>query len=303
MARAEVDAKVAAITACQYALITRRQAREAGLSRKSIQHRLDAGLWLALYPNVFCLASAPRTWRQSLLAGVLAAGEGAVAGGLAAAALWRVPGFPANSVEVRTQYGKSRRNLQLGPAQSCLLLPHHCTVLDGIPVTTPSRTIFDLTAIITPARAERALDNALAMRLTDITKLDAMLDELGKRGRTGTALMRELLADRGEGYVATESELEAMFARFCVARGLPVPRRQVTLIAGRVDFLFDGYLVVAEVDGRRNHTALLDREADAIRDARLAAQGLRVIRITHRRLTREPDDVAADLWAALRWVA
>ena len=45
----DVDAaKVAAITACQYALITRRQAREAGLSRKSIQHRLDAGLWAAV---------------------------------------------------------------------------------------------------------------------------------------------------------------------------------------------------------------------------------------------------------------
>ena len=97
--------------------------------------------------------------------------------------------------------------------------------------------------------------------------------------------------------------MQPMFANFVVAYALPMPRRQVTLIAGRVDFLFDGYLVIAELDGRRNHTALLDREADAERDARLAALGLRVIRITYRRLTRDPDGVYEDLQGALRWAA
>jgi very-short-patch-repair endonuclease len=158
-------------------------------------------------------------------------------------------------------------------------------------------------AILTPGRAERALDNGLAMRLTDIAKLEALLNELGKRGRTGTALMRELLSERGIGYVATESELERMFVKFCAAYGLPEPRRQVTFIAGRVDFLFDPGLVIAELDGRRNHTALLNREADMERDARLTAMGLKVIRISHRRLTRDPDGVYVDLRDALRLAA
>jgi very-short-patch-repair endonuclease len=222
---------------------------------------------------------------------------------MTAPALWRIPGFPSGVIEVRNQYGKSRRHLQSGPAQSCLLLPHHCTVVDRIPVTTPTRALFDAIPLIHPDRAERAIDNAIAMRLTDIRKLQALLDEIGQRGRPGTALMRELLADRGEGYIATESELERMFAKFVVAYGLPTPRRQVTLIAGRVDFLFDPGRVIAELDGRRNHTALLDREADMARDARLAAMGLRVIRITSRRLTRDPDGVYADLRDALRWAA
>ena len=303
MSRADVNAKIAAITACQYALITARQAMDAGLSRGAIKRRVATGEWMPVRRGVFRVAAAPRSWRQDLLAAVLAAGDGAVVGGLSAAAFWRVPGFPAAPIEVRTQYGKSRRHLEQGPAQSCLLLPHHCTVVDHIPVTTPTRTVFDIVALVNPARAERALDNALAMRLTDIRKLQALLDELGQRGRPGTALMREFLADRGEGYVATESELERMFANFVVAYALPMPRRQVTLIAGRVDFLFDGYLVIAELDGRRNHTALLDREADAERDARLAAMGLRVIRITYRRLTRDPDGVYEDLQGALRWAA
>jgi very-short-patch-repair endonuclease len=303
MSRAEVNARIAAIASCQYALITHRQALEVGLSRSGIKRRVASGYWTPVRRGVFRVTAAPRSWRQDLLAASLAAGDGAVVGGLSAAAFWRVPGFPADSIEIRSQYGKSRRNLQRGRAQSCILLPHHCTVVDGIPVTTPTRTIFDIIPLVHPDRAERALDNALAMRLTDIRKMEALLNEVGQRGRPGTALMRELLKDRGEGYVATESELERMFAKFVVAYGLPTPRRQVTLIKVRVDFLFDSGKVIAELDGRRNHTALLDREADMERDARLTAMGLKVIRITSRRLTRDPDGVYVDLRDALRLVA
>jgi very-short-patch-repair endonuclease len=303
MSKADVYAKIAAVTSCQYALITCRQALDAGLSRKAIEHRLDTGEWTLVRRGVYRVTSAPRSWRQNLLAAVLAAGDGAVGAGLSAAPLWRLPGFRMDCIDVRKPYGKSRLSLQRGPAESCLLLPHHCTTVDRIPVTTPTRTLFDLMAIISAGRAERAMDNALAMRLTDIRKLEAILNELGRRGRNGTALMRELLADRGEGYIATESELERMFAKFVVAYGLPAPRRQVTFIAGRVDFLFEPGMVIAELDGRRNHTALLDREADMERDARLTAMGLKVMRISYRRLTRDPDGVFEDLRGALRLAA
>ena len=186
---------------------------------------------------------------------------------------------------------------------SCNLLPHHCTVVDGIPVTNPTRTLFDIIPLVRPERAERAVDNWLAMGLTDTRKLQSLLDEIGERGRPGTALVREFLDDRGEGYVATESELERMFAKFVVAYGLPTPRRQVVLVKGRVDFVFDPGLVIAELDGRRNHTALLNREDDMARDARLTAAGHKVIRISYRRLTRDPDGVYADLRDALRLAA
>jgi len=303
MSRADVNARIAAITGCQYALITRRQAIEVGLTRSAILHRLQTGEWTLVRRGVYRITAAPRSWRQEMLAAVLAGGDGAVAGALSAMALWRVPGFPMDAIQVRTQYGKTRRPLQRGPAQSCRLLPHHCTVVDRIPVTNPTRTIFDVLPLINAGRAERALDNMLAMRLTDVSKLSVLLEELGQRGRTGTALMRELLADRGVGYMATESELERMFDKFVIKYGLPKPRRQVTFIAGRVDFLFDPYRLITELDGRRNHTALLDREADMERDARLMRMGLQVMRISYRRLTRDPDGVYLDISGALRWAA
>jgi very-short-patch-repair endonuclease len=213
--------------------------------------------------------------------------------------LWKLPGFRREPIEVTNRFGKGRRQLPDGRRQSCLLPAHHITVVDGIPVTTVARTIFDLMALVTAKKAERALDNALAMGLTNIASLERMLQELGEHGRHGTARMRDLMADRGEGYVATESELEARFVSVCDRHGLPIGRRQVTLIAGRVDFLLQPGAVVAELDGRRNHTALLDREVDAARDAKLVAQGFGVLRITWKRLTRHEADVVADLRAAL----
>ena len=157
MSRADVNAKIAAITACQYALITGRQAMDAGLSRAAIKRRVATGEWTPVRRGVFRVTAAPKSWRQDLLAAVLAAGDGAVAGGLSAAAFWNVPGFPAAPIEVRSQYGKSRRHLQQGPAQSCLLLPHHCTVVDHIPVTKPTRTVFDIVALVNqPAPSGRS---------------------------------------------------------------------------------------------------------------------------------------------------
>jgi hypothetical protein len=94
MSRADVNAKIAAVTGCEYALITRRQALEAGLSRAAIKRRVDNREWAPVRRGVFRVSAAPRSWRQRLLAAVLAAGDGAVAGGRSAPALWRLPGFP-----------------------------------------------------------------------------------------------------------------------------------------------------------------------------------------------------------------
>lgn len=58
---------------------------------------------------------------------------------------------------------------------------------------------------------------------------------------------------------------------------------------GRVDAVYPAERIVIEADGRRNHTALLDAEADRWRDLELAAAGFVVIRVTWWQLVNEPD--------------
>src|SRR5439155_323515 len=52
-----------------------------------------------------------------------------------------------------------------------VLLPGHVKILDGLPVTSVARTVFDLCGIVHPKRAERALDNCLSRKMVTVPAL------------------------------------------------------------------------------------------------------------------------------------
>ncbi len=119
--------------------------------------------------------------------------------------------------------------------------------------------------------------------------------------------MRQLLADRGAGYIPPASGLEARFFALMVEAGLPLPERQVDLggesWVGRVDYLYRHLGLVVEVDSDVHHTSKLDAEADARRDQRLRAAGFEVLRVTGEQLGERPQEVVALVRAALREAA
>ncbi len=90
--------------------------------------------------------------------------------------------------------------------------------------------------------------------------------------------MRGILIERNAGYVPPTSELEALFRGLVRAAGLPAPVGQLDVgdgqgWIGRVDFAYPRIGLLIELDGRRFHSALLDRKADQLRDQRLLAGG------------------------------
>jgi very-short-patch-repair endonuclease len=62
-----------------------------------------------------------------------------------------------------------------------------------------------------------------------------------------------------------------------------------------VDFVWPEARLIVEADGWAAHRSRAAFERDRLRDAALGAAGWRVMRITWRRLTREPGLVAAQL--------
>src|SRR5919106_1359622 len=97
-----------------------------------------------------------------------------------------------------------------GALHAMPLPPAHVTVVDGIPCTTVARTLFDLAASEKwERRVERAMDNALAMRLVTVATLDDLVRR--SKGRKGVVRMRKLLETRQAEYVPPASELEARF--------------------------------------------------------------------------------------------
>lgn len=81
-----------------------------------------------------------------------------------------------------------------------------------------------------------------------------------------------------------------------VARaGLPRPQTNVRLAGFEVDALWPDRHLVVEVDAYGTHGTRTAFERYRVRDARLQAADLRVLRITWRQLTEAPEAVVATL--------
>lgn len=288
----------------QHGLFTAADASSLGVTHQDLRSLVATGWCDRARPGVYRVVAAPRTQEQDLLAVVLFHGAGTVASHRSAAALWGMPGYRMRPSEVTRLHERNRRSPG-GLVHGVLLLPDvHCTVRTGIPVTTVSRTIFDLAGIEHIGKVERALDTAIHRRLCTLLQLQHVFFALAGRGRRGTVAMRELLEARGEDYVPPASELERVARRVFADASIPLPRFEVHLgdaeLIGRVDCFWRDAGLVVELDGRRYHGGLLARDADRKRDNRLMAEGWRVLRITWDDLRDRPQETAELVRRALR---
>lgn len=292
----------------QHGVFSAAQARSAGASPEVTRWRVEAGLWERATRGVYRLPGAPDTWKQRLWIALLVAGPGAVVAREAAAALWGLPGFRNGPIEILAVHGMKDHRLPFGHFHESRSLPvSHVTMIDGIPVTTIERTLFDLAGVINEKRADRAIENALARRWTALDGLWNVWVDLAAPHRPGMRVMRKLLLKRGPGYVARESELEIRFSEFLDANGIDQPDWQVELgdddFIGRVDCLFRRARLIVELDGRIGHVGPLDEARDRERDKRLRALGFRVRRFTWEDVVLRPTWVRFELQKELRAAA
>ena len=282
----------------QHGVVARRQARALGASRDQLRRRVESGDWENLTLRVLRLVGAQRTFRQRAMAATLDAGAGAAVSHESAAALWRLPGFPARELHVSRIAGRSA----LATVHRTHVPETHVRLFERIPVTSPARTIFDLAGVLPAGRTERALDNALARGLTTLAGLGQVTEELARPGRPGSSLMRRLLAERAGAYVPPASNLEARLLAVAGQAGLRSLVRQCDVggsrWVGRVDFLDRDRRLVVEVDSDLHHSSLLDATADAARDAALADAGYTVVRIKEHELCHRPEEVVRRLLAS-----
>jgi very-short-patch-repair endonuclease len=176
------------------------------------------------------------------------------------------------------------------------LEPQDLRKLDGIPVTSPARTLLDLGTVLRPSGLERAFAQAETKRLVRRTDLVALLERHGRR--PGAGPLRALLeAEAGPAF--TRSEAERKLLELVRAAELPGPKTNARLGAYEVDFLWPRHRLVVEVDGYRFHSQRSAFERDRRRDAELTRRGFTVIRVTWRQLVDEPHAVVARIAAAL----
>ena len=171
------------------------------------------------------------------------------------------------------------------------------TSLDGLPITTPPRTLIDLAASGLRDRAlADALDRAERLRLIDFAELHGLLARYPRR--PGTRSLKAQLA-RYRGAIDARSELERLVYELCDARGLPRPQVN-TVIEGRVrDFHWPECRLVVEADSYAWHRSPSALDDDRERDVELTMAGFRTLRFTYEQVTRRRGYVVGALRAAL----
>jgi hypothetical protein len=280
---------VAELAQIQHGVVAHRQLIALGLSPDAVHYRLDAGRLHRIHVGVYAVGHTLLTGRGRWMAAVLACGPTAMLSHRCAGVLWNVLHSDSRRLDV-TVPGGSRR----GPAGVALhrtrrLHPDDGDEHDRIPVTSLARTLLDLAALVSRRELERAVEAAERLRIIDFQRVEELLDR--SRGRRGRRALTGVLRDYDEPSF-TRSELERRFLALCRDAGLPRPAVNTWVAGGEADMAWADHRVVVELDGHAFHRTRAAFERDRTRDGALQLAGYRVLRITHRRLEREPVQVA-----------
>ncbi|MGH2753046.1 MAG: DUF559 domain-containing protein [Actinomycetota bacterium] len=297
------DAVCEALAARQQGHISRKQARNAGYSDRSIQMRLDSGRWVAVLPGVYRMRPAPDVWLGQLHAAYLWAGHGSLISHRSAAALHGLSGYRRGPVEL-----SAPKRMWPKDGVICHTFRREDSPpfqwIHNLPTTRVNRTLYDIAAREPLSRLEPAFDDAHRRDLFALPQIANDLLQRGRRGLAGTTKVRRLLASRDADYGLTESELEGRM--LAILKPLDIGDLEVQLkISGndgsiaRVDFASPSRKLVIEVDGWRFHRINPDTRRDRARERKLVLGGWRVLRFTWDDVVKTPDLVLADVLKAL----
>jgi very-short-patch-repair endonuclease len=299
----QFDQLIRQLGATQHGLVTRDQLTDVGLSARDLQHRLRLGVLIRLSPCVIAIGGTPDTPSRQAMAAVLDVGDEAALSHSSGAAWWQVPGFALAPLQTtRLRGGRARPSHLSTVHQPRQLTESQLTVLHGIPVTTPARTIFDLAGTEPYGRTERALDYMLSRRLTTTAELHHLLQMLARKGRSGISVMRDLLADRPLDMRHPETNLEKRFRELALRAGIVELESQVDIAdatgwIARVDFLHRTRRIIFEIDSVIHHSSVIDRRRDGATTARLCDAGYEVVRFDETQVFFDTDAVTTTLRA------
>jgi very-short-patch-repair endonuclease len=282
----EIDALIADLAGRQHGVVARRQLLRLGVGRRAIDRRIGQGRLHPLHPGVYAVGHRVLSQRGRWMAAVLSCGSGAVLSHQSAASLWSIRHTAKARIDV-TAPRDLRPRKGLHPHRA-VLPADEITVHDGIPTTTPARTLLDLAAVVPRQTLERALDEAEVLRLPGPQSL---LDRYP--ARKGTKNLRTLLVD-ARSPTPTRTELEDRFLTFLDDHRLPRPDINTIIEGYEVDAAWRAAKLIVELDGFATHGTRRAFERDRMRDRRLTTSGWRVIRLTCRQLG-EPAGLAQEL--------
>ena len=275
---------VAVLAARQHGIVAGFQLAAAGLSPTQVAGLVSRGHLHRIHRGVFAVGHLQIAREGRWLAAVLACKPDSF---LSHGPAGQLLGFVDRRLRFALHVSRRGRACR-APAG---VVTHHprslpsgdTTVRLGIPVTSPTRTVWDLSASLCPAPLRRAFEQAEKFGLLDRERLTALLAATPNHRGAGT--LRELLAERSIPLSETRSWLEDLALRTCLERGLPPPAVNVPLLGYEIDLLWEEATFVVEADGN-DHLAPSQRDRDNERDIALGRAGYLVRRYSSRAMNR-----------------
>ncbi len=290
--------EIARIASRQHGVVSTEQLMAVGLTRHQISYSVSVGRLHRLYRGVYAVGHRRLTRDGHLIAGLLAAGDGAFLSHRTAAALHGLRNLNLRRIDVtvvgsapRGRHGLNVHRTNRPPVKG------EITMINGLRVSTVPRVLVELAPTETSEELGRLLTEAVRKRAFSHEAMRATLDRYASC--PGIGRLNEVYRayrprpDR-------KSDLERDFDRLLDKHPeIPVPLRNQLFGPWELDCYWPEHNVVLELDGRPYHLAVEQIERDRVKDAYLLARGLRPLRVTDRRFNDDPDGAISDLKAIL----
>lgn len=290
--------RIAAIAALQRGRVARRQLLAAGIGEAAVGRMLSRRWLHPEHAGVYTVVRGAAVQFARETAALLACGDRAILSHTSAATVWQILERIDGPVEVTVVGCNSgRRRPEIKVHHSKDLVASDVRIHEGLPLTSPARTLLDLAACLDRRSLERALDEALVVRR--LVSRSQMLDVLERaNGHAGASLLRGMVTRRGHSSI-THSEAERKCLELIRRAGLPKPRTQVRLAGYTVDLFWPDHGVAFEIDGFSFHMSRRAFDRDRRKDIALKAVGVDPNRLSRDQVVHEPYLTVAAIASAL----
>lgn len=293
---------IAEIAEGQHSVFSVDQAVAGGMTRKRMRHLIDRGVYVRVDREVLAIAGTPSTWRRSVMIAVLTVGGDAAASHQTAAELWGLTDRRAGRIDVVVdRWDRLHRSFAVHESRD--LETDDIERTEGIPVTSPPRTVVDLGATA-PWLVESTLETGIRKGLMTLTDVESFVARVGRRGRQGVGVIRPFIEARRRWDANTDSPLEDLFLRVVTGAGIPEPEAQFVVsdrqgFVCRADFAYRRHRLLIELDSEAHHMDRLTFRRDREKQNRAELLGWRFLRYTWWDLTERPSTVVHQLREAL----
>jgi len=251
-----------------------------------VRHKVHAGEWIVVRRRVYAVAGAPATWAQAIAATAFCLQPRAWVSHGTAGRLWGFVLPALEGVDVLVDLDRRVKMAGVRSHRSGALFTADVSRHLRIPVTTPERTLVDLSGCVSAATLAKVVDDGLRRRVVRLHRLSTCVARLPKSPGRRPAVIQELLAERLPGYDPGDSDLETRVLRALVAAGLVAPVQQHRVRLGkrtfRIDLAYPVARLAIELDGWEFHSSRSAFDDDRARANALVAAGWTLLRFTSR---------------------